>query len=63
VPFVLLAFLLAGDRKGLAGAGAGPDWTIVGPGGETKGVSPSTDPGKEVALLIGSEVVGSNIDD
>jgi hypothetical protein len=37
MPFVRLAFTLAGDAEGLAGAGAGPERPIVGPPGQPCG--------------------------
>jgi hypothetical protein len=33
----------AGDREGLAGAGAGPDFALVGPPGGSQGVGPYRD--------------------
>jgi hypothetical protein len=63
VPFVLLTTALAGTRKRLTGARAGPDGTIGGPGRETQGKGPTTDTGKEVTLGIGGKVFGSYICD
>lgn len=50
-------------REGRAGAGAGPDGSVVGPSGETQGAAPDADACEEVALGIPPQIVGSNIAD
>ena len=61
MPFVVERFAFAGRTEGLAGAGACPDFAVVGPSGETEGVGPDTDSGEEVALSVFGEVICSNI--
>jgi hypothetical protein len=45
----------------LAGTGACPDSTIVGPSSETQGIAPSSDAGEEMALREPSQISGLNI--
>jgi hypothetical protein len=51
----------SGGAKGLAGAGASPDRSIVGPSGETEGVGPDADACEEVALGVTVEVRSSHV--
>jgi hypothetical protein len=62
VALVFLRFAFSGNGEGLAGGAACPQRPFVGPSGKACSVAPSTDPGKEVALIEASEVVRSNID-
>ena len=56
------AFLLAREREGLAGAGAGPDRAIIGEAGEPESSTPSAESGKEMTLSEPGEFNRSNID-
>lgn len=51
----------AGDAERLAGAGAGPDRSIVRPSRETQGEGPDADPREEMALHIADQILGSNV--
>ena len=62
VTFILKACSDAGRAERLAGAGAGPDFVIIGPAGKPEGVAPDPDSGEEMALPVSSQVVRSNID-
>ena len=53
---VFRAMPFAGDRKGLAGAGAGPDGEVVGHAGEAEGERPAADAGEEVTLGVSQKV-------
>jgi hypothetical protein len=61
MPFVGKPCSFSGGAERLAGAGAGPDGAVVGPSGETEGVGPDADPGKEVALRVALEVARSHV--
>jgi hypothetical protein len=61
VPVVVEALALSGCTERLAGAGAGPDRSIVGPSGETEGVGPDADACEEVALGVTVEVRSSHV--
>jgi hypothetical protein len=50
------------DGEGLAWARSGPDGAVVWPSGETQGVPPPADPGKEVALGVSPKFIRGNID-
>jgi hypothetical protein len=55
------ASFLARDREALTGTGTGPDFSVVGPSGEGKGVIPNPNPGEEMAAGVPSEISGPNI--
>ena len=63
VPLVVEACLLSGGAERLAGAGAGPDRSVVGPSCSPQGVAPYADPGEEVALVKRMKFVMSNVTD
>lgn len=63
MPRIVCTGSFAGDRERLARAGAGPDFTVVGPSGEAGGVGPSADAGEEMALGVSSQVFGPDIHD
>jgi hypothetical protein len=48
-------------RERLAGAGAGPHGSVVGPSGCAQGSGPDADPGEEVALDETAQVVWPNV--
>ena len=52
------ASLGASGREGLAGTRACPNRSVIGPSRESESVTPTADPGKEVALGEASEVIG-----
>src|SRR5258706_13461711 len=56
-----MPFALAGAGEGLAGTGAGPNRSIVGPSGHAQGVAPDADACEEVALGESAQVVVSDI--
>jgi hypothetical protein len=58
---IVEAFTRARVRERLAGTGAGPDGTIVGPSSGSKCGRPDTDAGEEVALGVSQKVVCSYI--
>jgi hypothetical protein len=61
MPGVVGSGLLACGAEGLARAGAGENSGIIRPSSTTKGPGPGTEAGEEVALQVGSKVVGSYI--
>jgi len=61
VALILAATLLACGAEGLTGTRARPNRSVIGPSGEAQGVTPSTDPGEEVALVVSGEVVRLNV--
>lgn len=63
MPLVKEASASACRAERLAGARARPNWPIVSPPSHSQGKGPSADTGKEVALGVTSEVVGSNVTD
>jgi hypothetical protein len=63
VAFVIARRALAGGAEGLAGAGTGPNRSVVGPSGEAQGDAPPADPGEEMALVISGEIVEPHVDD
>jgi hypothetical protein len=63
VPFVGMAFALAGRREGLAGTRPGPEGAFVGPAGEPGGEGPPGDAGEEVAGLVSHKVACTNFGD
>jgi hypothetical protein len=63
VPLVSKPFSFACRAERLARATSCPDGLVVGPSSQSKGVAPSADAGKEVALCVASEVVGVNFCD
>jgi hypothetical protein len=62
MPWIVNTGSFARDRERLARAGAGPDWSVIGPSCETECVAPSADPGKEMGLGEASDVIRCNID-
>lgn len=54
-------FALPGSREGLAGARTCPNRSVVGPVGESEGVGPAPDAGKEMGVSIGSDIVGRDL--
>jgi hypothetical protein len=61
MPFIVERLAFACRAEGLAGAGTGPDFAVVGPSGEPEGIGPDPDSGEEMALRVSSEVIGGNI--
>jgi hypothetical protein len=61
--FVAFAFLGAGDRERLAGAGAGPEFALVRPSSQLSCKGPSANSCEEMALRESAQVFGSNIND
>jgi hypothetical protein len=61
MPGVVGSGLPACGAEGLARTGAGPNSGIIQPSSTTKGPGPGTEAGEEVALCVGSKVVGSYI--
>jgi len=61
VPLVVKpsSFACRGER--LARTGTGPNRSIIGPAGASKRVRPDTDSGEEMALVVGSQVIRSDI--
>ena len=59
---IVAATLRAGRAEWLAGARASPNRSVVGNPGESQGVAPASDTGEEVALTVGSQIVGSYIE-
>jgi hypothetical protein len=62
VPLVIKPASFACRAERLAGTGAGPDWSMIGPAGSTEGMGPDADAGEEMALDESSEFRRSNID-
>jgi hypothetical protein len=62
VPWIVNTGSFARDRERLARAGAGPDWSVVGPSCKPEGVAPSADTSEEMGLGEASEVIRCNID-
>jgi hypothetical protein len=62
VPWIVCTGSFARDGERLARATPRPHRPVVWPPGETEGVAPAPDPGKEVALGEASEVQRLNID-
>jgi hypothetical protein len=63
IPFVREAFLRTGNGEGLAGRASGPERSVVRPTCESGRETPSADAGKEMALGIAPDIIGSDIDD
>jgi hypothetical protein len=63
VPFVGGPELLPGCAEGLAWAGAGPDWSVVGPACESKSKGPPADACEEVDLGETGEFIGLDLRD
>jgi hypothetical protein len=63
VPVVLATSSFAGGAEGLAGAGACPNRSRIGPSGDAQGEAKPSDAGEEVALGIAPQIFGPNIDD
>jgi hypothetical protein len=63
VAVVIACLALAGGAEGLAGAGTGPNRSVIGPSGETQGDGPSADAGEEMALAVAAEVGRSHVND
>jgi hypothetical protein len=56
VPIVLVPALLAGVAEGLAGAGAGPNKSLVRPSGTSEGIGPDPNSCKEMTLSVPAKV-------
>jgi hypothetical protein len=63
VPFICGPCSLAGDRERLAGAGASPEGSVVGPASKSSCMAPAADPGEEVDLGESGEVFRPDIYD
>jgi hypothetical protein len=63
MPWIAFASLLAGDAKGLAGAGSCPNRSIVSPHRETECVAPAAEAREEVALRVSLKVFGLHVCD
>jgi hypothetical protein len=63
VPWIVDTRSFARDRERLARAGAGPDWSVIGPSCEPECMAPSTDTGEEMGLGEACQIGRSNIDD
>jgi hypothetical protein len=61
VAFVPRTGAFPGDGEGLTRARSRPHGSIVRPTGEPKGVTPATDSGEKMTLLISSKLIWSNI--
>src|SRR5690606_1277064 len=55
------AFAASSGREGLAGAGTGPDGSVVGPAGKAQGEGPAADAGEEMALGKSAQVIRGDI--
>jgi hypothetical protein len=53
----------AGNREGLAGAAPSPEFSVIWPASQSSSEGPSSDAGKEVALGVAFEVIGTDIND
>jgi hypothetical protein len=62
VPLVLATASFAGGAERLAGAGAGPDGSLVWPPRKPESKGPTTDAGKEMTLTETCQIGRSNID-
>jgi hypothetical protein len=62
VPLVIKPAAFACRAERLAWAGAGPDWLVVSDAGTSKGCGPQSDPGKEVDLPVGQNVVRCEVE-
>jgi hypothetical protein len=62
VPRIVERFAFAGRAEGLTGAGASPDFAVVGPSGEPECVTPNSNTAEEMALGVASQIVGLNIE-
>ena len=58
VSFIVTAFLATGHREGLARWRSGPERNIDRHTRKAQGISPSPDPGEEVALREALHIVG-----
>lgn len=56
VPIISLGFALAGDRERLTRRGAGPEFAIIGPAGDSCGERPACDSRKEVTLTESGKI-------
>jgi hypothetical protein len=63
VPFICGPCSLAGDRERLAGAGASPEGSVVGPASKSSCMAPPAETREEVNLGKPSEIFGSDIYD
>lgn len=61
VPLVSKPAAFACRAERLAGAAPGPDGAVVGPAGPSKSVAPDADAGEEMALGVGSKVIGRHV--
>jgi hypothetical protein len=58
---VIKPLAFACTREGGAGAASGPDFSIIGPSGESESVGPNSDTCEEMALPVSAEVVWFDI--
>jgi hypothetical protein len=62
MPWIVNTGSFARDGERLARAGAGPDWSAIGPSCKPKCVAPSADTGEEMGLGEACQIGRSNID-
>jgi hypothetical protein len=62
MPWIVNTGSFARDGERLARAGAGPNWSAIGPSCKPEGVAPSTDACKKMALGEACQIGRSNID-
>jgi hypothetical protein len=63
VASVIEAFPFPGGGEGLAGAGASPNRSVIGPSCESESVAPDSDSGEEVALGVAAQLGRVEVDD
>ena len=63
VALIVEGLSFARSRERLAGAGPGPDGSVIGPSGESQGAGPATDTGEEMELGERFEVIRGEITD
>jgi hypothetical protein len=63
VAVIFRAALLAGDTEGLAWIPACPNRSVIGPACHSQSKSEAADPGEQVDLSVGSEVIWFDIPD
>ncbi|MCY1542796.1 hypothetical protein D9M68_785630 [compost metagenome] len=61
VPLVSKPKSFACLAERLARTGTGPNRSTIWPAGATKGEGPDTDPGEEMALGVGAQVIGVHV--
>jgi hypothetical protein len=57
VPLVFFTLLLARAAERLAGAGSGPDGSVIGPARQAQGQWPAADAREEMALNVALQIV------